>query len=413
VGVSTVTKPARENGWAFLLTIMSDPKPIVGVVGASARAAVHSLARAGYGAWAVDLFADRDLFAPSARCAAGRYPHDLPALATGFLPGPVLYTGGLENYPDVVAELAAGRPLWGNSPAVLERVRDPLFSGELWESAGGESLRVPRVIVEDDPPADGRWLWKYRRGAGGDRIHDYVPDWDEVVPENFEDYYLQEFIAGRPMSALFVAGGTTQLIGVTEQLVGEACLHAPRFAWAGNVGPVELPEATADALARFGSVLSWAGGLVGLFGVDFILDADGVAWPVEMNPRYPASAEVIEHATGRAVMLDHAAACGIPTGDWPIRGNERHRIVGKAIYYSPWRFDFPPEGPWDDWQGPFDPWTLPAFADVPATGSTIEPGWPVLTMLEGGSTPTEVRARLQSRAAELERLFDITRMWYP
>ena len=42
--------------------------PIVGVVGASARAAVHSLGRAGFATWAVDLFADRDL-ARVAPCA--------------------------------------------------------------------------------------------------------------------------------------------------------------------------------------------------------------------------------------------------------------------------------------------------------------------------------------------------------
>lgn len=392
---------------------MSDPKPIVGVVGASARAAVHSLARAGYAAWSVDLFADRDLGCPSARCPLDRYPHGMPALAEQFPPGPVLYTGGLENHPDVVAELAARRPLWGNPPAVLERVRDPLFPGEVWESAEGDGVRVPRVVVEDEAPAYGRWLWKYRRGSGGDRVHDYVPDWDEVVPEVLDDFYLQEFIPGRPMSAVFAAGATTRLLGVTEQLVGEAWLHARRFAWAGNVGPVELPPATAGALVRFGAALAWAGGLGGLFGIDFILDADGVAWPVEVNPRYPASAEVIELATGRAVMLDHADACGSPTGDRPTRRHQQPRIVGKAIFYSPWRFDFPPEGPWEDGQHPFEPWNLPAFADVPATGSAIEPGWPVLTILEAGSTPAEVRARLQSRAVDLDQLFDTTRMWYP
>ncbi len=61
--------------------------------------------------------------APSARST--HYPDALPALAEQFPPGPVLYTGGLENHPRVVAELAAKRELWGNPPRVLERVRDP------------------------------------------------------------------------------------------------------------------------------------------------------------------------------------------------------------------------------------------------------------------------------------------------
>ena len=386
---------------------MSDPKPIVGVVGASARAAVHSLARAGYGAWAVDLFTDRDLLAPSARCPLNQYPRGLPALAGPFFPGPVVYCGGLENHPDVVAELATRRQLWGNTPGVLERVRDPLFPGDVWEPAEGDAVRLPRILTEGDSPNDpddGRWLFKPRHGAGGDGITEHPTGMPDGLPED-GSLYLQEFIPGQSMSALFVAGETTHLLGVTEQLVGETWLHARRFAWAGNIGPVELPSATTDALARFGAVLAWAGGLVGLFGVDFILDADGVAWPVEVNPRYPASAEVIEHATGRAVMIDHAAAFGAAHGEWPYQRNPRHRVVGKAVYYTPRRIRIPDAGPWDEWERPFDPWNLPAFADVPVVGSRIEPGWPVLTMLEGGSSPAEVRARLQSRAADLDRLF--------
>src|SRR5262245_45510223 len=101
--------------------------PTVGVVGASARAAVHSLARAEIPAWACDLFTDRDLklAANCARCPFDSYPDALATLAEQFPPGPILYTGGLENHPRVVAQLSAKRELWGNGPEVLNRVRDP------------------------------------------------------------------------------------------------------------------------------------------------------------------------------------------------------------------------------------------------------------------------------------------------
>ncbi len=181
---------------------MSDGKRIVGVVGASARAAVHSLGRAGFNAWAVDLFTDRDLFVPSARPGPGRYPLDLPALAVGFPPGPVVYTGGLENYPTVLADLAESRVLWGNPPAVLERVRDPLFPGEVWESAKGDALRVPRTFVEGLRPANGLWLRKSRRGAGGDGIYPHTAAQHPIR----EHEHVQEFVPGQAMSAVFVAG---------------------------------------------------------------------------------------------------------------------------------------------------------------------------------------------------------------
>ncbi|MBN9517397.1 ATP-grasp domain-containing protein [bacterium] len=379
------------------------PKPFVTVVGATARAAAHSLARAGYAARAADLFADRDLtrFHTTARCPFETYPDALPALTESFPPGPVVYTGGLENHPRVVAELAARRPLWGNPPAVLEIVRDPFFPACAWPYTD-RPVRCPAVLTTDAAPKDRGWVQKPRRGAGGDGVRPYHP---AALPPAPETLYLQQFVAGSPMSALFSAvGGEAFLLGVTEQLVGEPWLHAPPFRYAGNVTAPELPGTVASALGAFGAALVRAGGLVGLFGVDFVFDGR-VAWPVEINPRYPASAEVIEHATGRAVMTDHAAGCGAADGDRPVRRNPRYRVVGKAVYYAPHRITFPAAGPWDDWERPFDPWTLPAFADVPDPGGTVEPGWPVLTMLEGGSTPAAVRGRLQSRAADLDRLF--------
>lgn len=132
-------------------------RPAVGVVGASARAAAHSLARAGYAPWAVDLFADRDLrlMAPCVRCPLADYPAALPELCDPFPPGPVLYTGGLENHPDVVAELALRRLVLGNSADVLRAARDPF--GWWWPPENGYSS--PLTIPGDRTvPAGGRWL---------------------------------------------------------------------------------------------------------------------------------------------------------------------------------------------------------------------------------------------------------------
>src|SRR5262249_56304772 len=120
--------------------------------GASARAAAGSLVRAGFAAWAVDLFADRDLkqVASCVRCPADRYPAALPELAEQFPPGPVIYTGGLENHPDVVRELSARRELWGSSPEVLERVRDPLALNAALSAA---NLPSPAVLPTTTPPS--------------------------------------------------------------------------------------------------------------------------------------------------------------------------------------------------------------------------------------------------------------------
>ena len=77
-------------------------------------------------------------------------------------------------------------------------------------------------------------------------------------------------------------------------------LHARGFKYAGNIGPVEVAPNLRRQLVLLGSRLMTTFGLRGVIGVDFIDHADH-AWVVEVNPRYPASVEVIEHATGRAV----------------------------------------------------------------------------------------------------------------
>ena len=360
--------------------------PVVGVVGASARAAVHSLARAGFAAWAVDLFADRDL-ARLARCEACSfkdYPATLPALAARFPPGPFLYTGGLENHPDVVAELAAARELWGNAPDVLRCVRDPW---QLFPALAKARFAVPQIVLAGEPcPPAGRWLRKPLRSSAGLGIRFAIPN---EAPS--ESHYFQEFIDGVPMSAVYC--GTT-LLGVTEQLIGVPWLNAKPFSYCGSIGPLDVTGEPGDTLSRLGSVLTMVFALRGVWNVDFILK-DGHQFPVEVNPRYSASVEVLEHATGKAVFGNSIDA---------ERSGARP-AVGKAVYYAPHTITFPQSGPWDaDLAGIFNPHRMPSFADIPAPGTVIPAGYPVLTMFASGSSPAECRERLQSRAAELDQL---------
>jgi predicted ATP-grasp superfamily ATP-dependent carboligase len=369
----------------------------VGVVGASARAAVMSLMRAGFRAWAIDLFADRDLqrLAPVRRCPIDDFPQAIPALAGQFPPGPVLYTGGLENYPEVIAALATEREVWGCPADVLPTLRDPRQLAE-------HGFDMPRTLPAGTvTPAGGTWLLKSQRSSGGLGVRLARPG--EIAPPGHD---LQEFVDGWSLSAVFRGN---VLLGVTEQLVGTAWLHARPFHYAGTIAPVELThqthrsvvqtgEAIADVTRSlalrpaFGEVRDAARGNKVIWGFDFILSAGRVVL-LEINPRYPASLEVLEYA-GRfeAFSGQHANVTG--------------RLVGKGIYFAPRSFRFPHSGPWDaDLDGPFDPWKLPQFADIPAPGEPMHAGSPVLTMFAAGDSIEAVRTELQSRAAELDSHF--------
>jgi uncharacterized protein len=390
------------------------------ILGASARAAAASALRAGFAPWCADLFADADLqrACPVRRIEPADYPQGLTAAAKEAPPGPWLYTGALENRPDIVAKI--DRPLCGNPPEVLRRVRSPIAVAEALRAKG---LPCP-VVCAAAPPNDDqrRWLNKPRRSAGGANIR----VWRKGTPFDAKRFYLQEWIDGENCSAVFV-GDTerqAQLLGVTRQLIGEPWLHAAPFRWCGNFGPLILAASTNATLQQIGQALVETFNLRGLFGVDYIL-RDGMPWPVEVNPRYPASVEVIERATGQRLMELHCQASlrvnpggadMIPRGDTvpdfcaasrtsginPEARRGLSTVCGKAILFAERSLEFPKHGPWDAaLRMPLEDPTVP-FADIPAAGTRIEAGQPICTLFAAGATMTECFTNLQLAARNLE-----------
>ena len=129
---------------------------------------------------------------------------------------------------------------------------------------------------------------------------------------------------------------------------------------------------------------------------------------MEINPRYTASTEVYELRSGCPVMLGKIAEHQQDGADCFAPGITPD-IVGKAIYYAPHRLTVPASGPWDESLAHADDvWRRPDFADIPHPGEVIEPGHPVLTILTEAPDEAACLAQLQSRAAELDRLFGFT-----
>ena len=193
--------------------------------------------------------------------------------------------------------------------------------------------------------------------------------------------------------------GGALLLGVTRQLVGEAWLGARPFHYCGSVGPLTLSVPQRRAFEAVGAALVAAFGLRGLFGVDAVL-RDGTPWPVEVNPRYTASVEVLEFATGVPALDLHRRAYqsdGLPT----VRGDAR-RVVGKAVLFARADLRFPAGGPWEE--ALRSPGLLdepPAFADIPDEGERLSPGQPVLTFFATAPSVGECLDRLRKRAAAL------------
>src|SRR5215213_3758283 len=71
-------------------------------------------------------------------------------------------------------------------------------------------------------------------------------------------------------------------------------------------------------------------GLRGLNGVDFVA-RQGVPIPIEVNPRYTASMELVERATGISLFALHADSCAGRLAAAPAMPT---RVYGKAIVYA-------------------------------------------------------------------------------
>jgi predicted ATP-grasp superfamily ATP-dependent carboligase len=356
------------------------------ILGASVRAAASSAARAGFTPIGIDLFADRDLTARfrAIRVDRDAYPADLARIARELPAAPWLYTGAIENYPRLVDRIARDRCLLGVAGEALRRARNP----SSWTSALAR-VRLPALDVcttHDAPPTGGLWLSKPLNSAGGTGIRRWVIG--SGVVEGRGKRFLQRFARGRPYSACFLGeDGTSLLIGITRQLLGRST--GIRTVYRGSVGHCPVSAETLAMLDRIGRTLATEIGLQGLFGIDFVLDGE-TPWPVEINPRYSASVEILEEVTGIPLVGWHAGAFGVSPPVADVRRPEAE-AVAKIIVRARRRAVVPEDLSWTD---PGAEW--PDVADLPAAGTALAPGDPVLTVFGRGGNVREalIRARI-------------------
>jgi uncharacterized protein len=376
---------------------MTSSRDII-ILGASVRAAAFSALRAGLRPWCADLFADQDL---RARCSTrqvplGGYPAALKAMAEDAPPGPWMYTGGLENHPTLIQSISGNRSLWGNEGTGLALARWPPFLEEVFRANG---ICFPKSFISSDRfPQTGRWLAKSLEGAGGTGIHFvYEPGRGRA-----KQVYFQQFIEGIPCSAVYVGMDSDAcFLGATRQLVGERWLHAGSFRYCGSIGPLKLDPVVKTTLEKVGNLVNRHCGLRGLFGVDFIL-ADRIPWPVEINPRYTASVEILEYALGIRALALHGSAFdkeGSISHD-PVSGQG---IFGKAILFAKSALEFPGEGPWtNSLTRAKSVKEMPDFADIPNVGQVIETGRPILTFFSQSESVHGCIDKLQQIAHDLD-----------
>jgi predicted ATP-grasp superfamily ATP-dependent carboligase len=152
---------------------------------------------------------------------------------------------------------------------------------------------------------------------------------------------------------------------------------------------------------RIGSCLAREFNLAGLFGVDAVLSG-GVVRPVEVNPRYTASVEILERGTAANFVQFHVDACrdGALPDDARVGVSE---CCGKAILFARRDVTIPAEltaaavaaNRATAW---------PVYADIPQAGLPIRAGRPVMTVLASGKDAGDVEQNLMELASQAESL---------
>ncbi|WP_247876908.1 ATP-grasp domain-containing protein [Azospirillum brasilense] len=360
--------------------------PDIVVAALSARALAAAARRAGRRPASVDLFADldtRQLAEPCIRLDSDTMRLDSAALRDALarpdLRGlPLVYGAGFEDDPALLARLAEDRPLLGNRPKVVARVKDPFrFAATL------ARLGIPHPPVAaawDGSP--GEHLRKRIGGSGGAHITpakagDTGPGW-----------YIQRRIAGHALSVLFLADGDRAVIvGLSRQWT--APTTASPFRYGGAAGPWRCPERWGRILPAMIGRLVAAFELVGLNSADVLVTGSDFHL-LEINPRPGATLDVFDRPPMPPLLGLHLDACG---GRLPDRLPALPGSRAAAVLYAdaPTRIEAGRRWP---------AWT----ADRPAAPAVIGRGEPVCTVFGDGPSATAARHHAERRQRELAAL---------
>ena len=348
------------------------------VAGFATRHIAQSAHRAGYTVYAVDHFCDRDLdWYTEDRISFDELvdlPEKIVELAARHPIDALVVASGAEAIGTTI-------PLCGTPPAKVERFLDKLDIQRFFE---GLNVPVPPLARAGQYPV----MIKPRRGAGG---------WRNAVAEREEDlrrwveawpdvpYVAQQLVDGIPSSVSCMADGRhARAIAVNRQILrGEGeCAHG----FAGSVTPFAHPLA-GDMMACAERIAA-ASGCVGSVGIDFM--AGERPWAIEINPRFQATLDTVEMATGESVFALHMDAC---RGIIPAARPAAQKVALRRILFAE-----------RDMRVDTDLSVLaPRVADIPWPGAEFEEGHAVVSVFGCAETEAAAYMDLERNIAAVKR----------
>lgn len=332
------------------------------VAGFSTRHVARSASRAGYEVYAIDHFCDQDL---------GWYTRDsvrfeeLAELAPAVEEMCHLHEIDLVVVTSGAESLGVNVPICGTS---ADTARDFLDKQKIQDFFEGLEIPTPRILQEGVYPA----MIKPRTGAGGWRnrvVHSPgdLEEWEELFEHT--PYIAQEVIGGTPSSVCCLADGSRAMaVAVNEQILrGDG--NPSAYGFSGSITPYDTSHS--NEMIRYAEKIAAASGCRGTVGIDFMA-ADRVC-AIEINPRFQATLDTVEMATGWNLFSRHVDAC---TGRLPERRPEPVQYAVRCILFA--EKDMVVDA---DLKGLY-----PAVADIPWPGTAFEEGNAVISVYGWGNS---------------------------
>jgi len=284
---------------------------------------------------------------------------------------------GFEDQPQLLKQLAAGRPLYGNTADTVTRIKDPRQFFALLDEL---EIAHPEVRFAPPRPACG-WLAKKIGGYGGTHV---LP---AAGRQPDGRHYYQKLESGRCMSATFLADGKkSYIIGFNEQWTTSA---GSPFSYAGAISHAKLDAVLQAEIARKLDQLVQATGLAGLNGMDFLLRGNAYL-VLEINPRPCATMDLYDADCTESLFAWHLRAC---RGELPQAPLVTHKIMrGHAMVYAERALRIPLNMRFPEW-----------VSDIPGADSHFAPGAPVCMVHAQGASAQQVKRLLMQRQAAIAR----------
>jgi predicted ATP-grasp superfamily ATP-dependent carboligase len=356
------------------------------IIALSGRTLASAAWNAGYPVVVIDLYNDLDTrnFAIETRRVKefqGGFDNDelvrLVQECSSSIDGIVVGTG-FESCPDLLDTVIKGKKLYGNDASVVTRIKDPNLFFTLLDKLG---VPHPEVSFSIPDPTNG-WLRKKIGGHGGIHISQVVKD-TALHP----GFYFQRIARGRSVSVLFLANGSEARVIGFNQLFSAGLAGRPYW-YGGAVNNAEISSALETEISHKLNLIVKETGLVGLNGMDFIVDGDDYK-VLEINPRPPATLDLHDSNYENCLFHLHLEACkGCSLDDIAPKSKE---IKAHAIIYAPNQYRVPSQLHFPEW-----------CTDIPEAGSEFLPRAPVCMVHAKGTTVIDTERQLIQRREFIE-----------